>query len=183
MLNGPLLVTERLILRPPATEDFDAFAAMCADSETMKFIGGACPRAQAWRIWCTLAGAWHIRGFSMFSVIERATGEWVGRIGPWEPDGWPAPEIAYGVSPKFAGTGYAFEAAVAACDFAVEFLKWDELMHCIDPDNVRSQALAKRLGATNDGPTTLPAPFQDARVDAWKQSADHWRANRKALGA
>lgn len=179
MLNGPLLVTERLILRPPATEDFDAFAAMCADAETMKFIGGACTRAQAWRIWCTLAGAWHIRGFSMFSVIERATGAWVGRIGPWEPAEWPAPEIAYGVAAPYAGTGYAYEAAVAACDFAVEFLKWDELMHCIDPANTRSQALAKRLGATNSGPTRLPPPFQDAPVDAWKQSADQWRARRK----
>ena len=96
MLNGPLLVTERLILRPPATEDFDGFAEMCTEEETMRFIGGTCPRSQAWRMWCTLAGAWHIRGFSMFSVIERATGEWVGRLGPWEPDGWPAPEIGYG---------------------------------------------------------------------------------------
>ncbi len=54
-------------------------------------------------------------------------------------------------------------------------------MHCIDPDNLRSQALAKRLGAANSGPTRLPPPFQDAPVDAWKQSADQWRARRKEL--
>ncbi|BBB12386.1 GNAT family N-acetyltransferase [Sphingopyxis sp. FD7] len=179
MLNGPLLVTERLILRPPAAEDFDAFAAMCAEEETMRFIGGVCPRSAAWRQWCTLAGAWHIRGFSMFSVIERASGEWVGRLGPWEPDGWPAPEIGYGVRAKFAGKGYAFEGCIAACDFAVEFLKWPELMHSIDPANTRSQALATRLGARNSGPTRLPAPFEDAPVDAWTQSADAWRSKRK----
>jgi RimJ/RimL family protein N-acetyltransferase len=182
MLNGPLLVTERLILRPPAAEDFDGFAAMCAEEETMRFIGGACARPQAWRIWCTLAGAWHIRGFSMFSVIERATGEWVGRLGPWEPDGWPGREIAYGVRGKFAGKGYAFEGAAAACDFAIEFLKWPGLLHTIAPDNVRSQALARRRGATNSGPTRLPAPFQDSPVDAWTQSADACRIKRKELG-
>ncbi len=148
MLNGPLLVTERLILRPPAAEDFDAFAEMCAEEETMTFIGGSCARSQAWRQWCTL-------------------------------DGWPAPEIAYGVRAKFAGKGYAFEGAVAACDFAVEFLKWPDLMHSIAPDNVRSQALAKRLGATNRGPTHLPAPFEQTRVDAWTQSAEAWRIKRK----
>ena len=179
MLNGPLLVTERLILRPPAAEDFDTFAEMCAEEETMTFIGGSCARSQAWRQWCTLAGAWHIRGFSMFSVLERASGEWVGRLGPWEPDGWPAPEIAYGVRAKFAGQGFAFEGAVAACDFAVEFLKWPELMHSIAPDTVRAQALAKRLGATNSGPTRLPAPFEQTRVDAWTQSAEAWRIKRK----
>jgi RimJ/RimL family protein N-acetyltransferase len=181
MLNGPLLVTERLILRPPAAEDFDDFAEMCADGETMKFLGGATERPQAWRLWCTLAGAWHIRGFSMFSVIERDSGAWVGRIGPWYPADWPGPEIAYGVRRDYAGKGYAYEAAVAACDFAIEFLKWDQLMHCIDPDNIRSQALAKRLGATNSGPTKLPAPFHDAPIDAWTQSADTWRARRKEM--
>ena len=52
-------------------------------------------------------------------------------------------------------------------------------MHSIDPANARSQALAKRLGATNSGPTRLPAPFQDSPVDAWTQSADAWRVKRK----
>src|SRR3546814_4544786 len=124
--------------------------------------------------------AWHIRGFSMFSVIERASGAGVGRLGPWEPDGWPAPEIGYGVSARFAGKGYAFEGAVAACDFAVEFLKWPELMHSIDPANTRSQALAKRLGATNSGPTRLPAPCEDEPVDAWTHSAHTERSKRGA---
>src|SRR3546814_17014337 len=100
----------------------------------------------------------------MFSVIERATGEWVGRLGPWQPDGWPGPEIAYGVRAKFAGRGYAFEGAVAACDFAVEFLKWDELTHNIDPANTRSQALAIRLAAANRGPARLPAPLEIGRA-------------------
>src|SRR3546814_6466680 len=171
MLNGPLLVTDRLILRPPAAEDFDAFAEMCAEVETMTYLGGACPRAPAGRLGCTLAGAWHIRGFAMFSVIERATGEWVGRLGPWQPDGWPGPEIAYGVRAKFAGRGYAFEGAVAACDFAVEFLKWDELTHNIDPANTRSQALAIRLGAANRGPARLPPPLEHVPVEAWMPSA------------
>ena len=178
MLNGPLLVTRRLILRPPAQEDFPAFAAMSTEPDTNAFIGGVLEPSPAWRQFCSIAGAWHIRGFSMFSVIERSTGEWVGRIGPWEPEGWPGKEIAYGVRAKFAGTGYAFEATVAACDFAVEFLGWDELMHCVDPTNVRSQALARRLGAVNSGPTRMPAPYQDYPVDAWRQSAADWRTRR-----
>src|SRR3546814_14503892 len=110
----------------------------------------------------------------MFSLIERASGEWVGRLGPWEPDGWPAPEIGYGVSAKFAGKGYAFEGAVAACDFAVEFLKWPELMHRIDPANTRSQALAKRLGASNSGPHSRPAPFEAAPAAPWTTAPHAW---------
>jgi RimJ/RimL family protein N-acetyltransferase len=181
MLNGPLLVTRRLILRPPAAEDFPAYAAFCQEEGTNDFIGGKQEPSPAWRQWCSLAGAWHIRGFSMFSVIERSSGTWVGRVGPWEPEGWPAKEIGYGVSAQFSGRGYAFEATVAACDFAVEFLGWSELVHCIAPDNVRSQNLARRLGAVNSGPTRMPAPFQDYPVDAWRQSADQWRTRRKEM--
>lgn len=178
MLNGPLLVTRNLILRPPAAEDFRAYAAFCQEDGTNDFIGGKQEASPAWRQWCSLAGAWHIRGFSMFSVIERSSGEWVGRVGPWEPEGWPGREIGYGVSARFAGRGYAFEAAVAACDFAVEFLRWDEVMHCIDPGNLRSQALAKRLGAVNVGRTRLPPPYHEAPVDKWSQSAAEWRVRR-----
>lgn len=177
MLSGPFLVTERLILRPPVAADFDAFAEMHANAETMKFLGGAAPRSVAWRQFVSHAGAWQIAGYSFFSVVERSSGEWVGRVGPWGPDGWPAPEIAYGLSQKYAGRGYAFEAAVAAINFAVEFLGWETIAHTIHPDNKASIALAQKLGAANQGPVTLPAPLENSRVDLWSQSAEQWKAS------
>lgn len=178
MLSGPLLVTDRLILRPPAAQDFDDFAAMCAEEDTMYFLGGPCERPVAWRSFTTIVGAWQIQGYSMFSVIERGSGAWVGRVGPWCPDGWPAPEIGYGLRREFSGRGYAYEAAVAACNFAVEFLGWDRLTHTIDPENTASIALARKLGAHNSGRTSLPAPLQQVRVDLWTQSAADWRQRR-----
>jgi RimJ/RimL family protein N-acetyltransferase len=178
-LNGPILQTERLILRVPEAADLDGFAAMGADEETMRYIGGHGPRSTAWRVLCVIRGAWDITGYAMFSVIERATGEFVGRIGPWEPEGWPGHEVGWGVLPKFAGKGYAYEAAVASMDFAVDVLGWERIIHIIDPANTRSIRLARRLGSTNLGPTRMPAPFADKTVDAWGQSAAEWRAHRK----
>ena len=175
--SAPLLVTERLILRPPLAADFDAFAAMHADADTMRFLGGPAPRSVAWRQFTAFAGAWQISGYSLFSVIERATGAWVGRVGPWGPEGWPAPEIAYGLAPQYAGRGYAYEAAVAAIDFAIDFLGWDQISHTINPENTASIALAQKLGAQNSGPTFLPAPYEASRVDLWTQSAAQWREN------
>lgn len=178
-VNGPLLVTEHLILRPPAPEDLDAWADFSADPETMRFLGGPQGRSQAWRALTSMAGAWHIEGFAMFSMIERSSGRWVGRTGPWRPADWPGNEVGWGVAKEFAGKGYAHEAAVASIDYAFDLLGWDDVIHCIDPGNARSIALAKRLGAVNRGPTRMPAPYQDAPVEAWGQSAAEWRARRR----
>lgn len=180
-LGGPILITEHLILRPPSREDFDGWAAFYADPETMRFLGGVVPRAAAWRTLCAMAGAWHINGFAMFSMIERATGKWVGRAGPWQPEGWPGTEIGWGVAAEFAGRGYAREAAIASIDYAFTMLGWDEVIHCINPENTSSIRLAERLGAVNQGPTALPAPFENERVDRWAQSAADWKARRASL--
>jgi RimJ/RimL family protein N-acetyltransferase len=180
-VTAPILFTRNLLLRPLNGADFEAWAAFHADEEVMRFLGGVQDRAAAWRGICAMAGAWCVRGFSMFSVIERATGRWVGRVGPWQPEGWPGREVAWGIAREFAGRGYAHEAATASMDYAVDVLGWDHIIHTIDPDNIRSIRLAERLGSANQGPTRLPPPLEQFRVDAWGQSATDWRARRQAV--
>jgi len=171
----PTLETDRLILRAPAAEDFDAYARFCADEETMRFIGGVMSRPVAWRSWCVLNGAWAIRGFSMLSVIEKSTGRWIGRMGPWSPEGWPGTEVAWGLSREAWGQGYATEGAAACVDYAFRTLGWDEVIHTIDPGNTASQAVARRLGARVLRQARLPEPFE-GEVDAWGQSRADWLA-------
>jgi RimJ/RimL family protein N-acetyltransferase len=180
MTSGPFLVTERLILRPPSREDLDGFAAFHADAETMRFLGGPVGRGQSWRVLCTMAGAWSINGFSMFSLILRDTGQWIGRAGPWQPEGWPGTEVGWGILREYEGKGFAHEAALASIDYAFGTLGWSDVIHTIDPANSGSVALAQKLGATNRGPTRLPDPYQDVPVDAWGQSAEQWAARKMA---
>ena len=73
MAIGPTIETDRLILRPPRAEDFDSWVAFHGDAEVMKHLGGVQGPELTWRSMCTMTGAWTIRGFSMFSVIEKAT--------------------------------------------------------------------------------------------------------------
>lgn len=177
-MNGPILFTERLILRPPVAEDFESWAAFHADEMTMHFLGGVQPRSIAWRSLCAMTGAWTIRGFAMFSMILRDSGAWIGRSGPWQPEGWPGTEIGWGVARAFTGKGYAHEAAVALMDYAVDVLGWSDIIHTINPDNAASIALARRLGSVNRGASRLPPPFDTSPVDAWGQSASEWRARQ-----
>lgn len=175
----PLLETARLLLRPTRLEDFDAWAAWRGDAEATRFVGGAQPRPQAWRDFVTMAGSWAIQGFGMFSVIEKATGHWVGRLGPWRPEGWPGPEIGWGLTRAAWGKGYATEGAAAAIDWAFDELGWSEVIHSIDPANAPSQAVARRLGSTLRGPGRLPPPFEAAPIEIWGQTRAEWRGRRR----
>jgi RimJ/RimL family protein N-acetyltransferase len=173
---GPTLETARLTLRPPAAEDLDGWAALMADEESSRFIGGPVDRAATWRGLATMAGSWALKGFGMFSVIEKSSGLWLGRVGPWVPEGWPGTEVGWGLHPSAWGRGYAVEAAEATIDWAFDHLGWTEVIHCIDPENTPSRKVAQRLGSTNGGPGKLPPPFEDHLVDLWGQTAAQWRA-------
>ena len=170
----PVLETARLLLRPPLEEDLDGWATLMADEASSQFIGGPVPRAAAWRGMATMAGSWALKGFGMFSVVEKGTGEWIGRLGPWQPEGWPGTEVGWGLIRSAWGKGFAIEGAAAAIDWAFDRLGWTEVIHCIDPKNAASIALAERLGSSNKGRGQLPPPFEDLRVDIWGQSKQDW---------
>ena len=89
----PSLTSERLILRAPREQDFDAMLAFNA-SPRAGFIGGEAPRQQVWRGLLANIGHWALRGYGFFSVDTHA-GEFVGRVGVINHDGWPEPELAW----------------------------------------------------------------------------------------
>jgi RimJ/RimL family protein N-acetyltransferase len=175
---GPTLETARLILRPPAREDFDDFARFSAEERTAQFLGGVQPRAAAWRQFAALVGAWTLNGFSMFSYIEKGSGRWVGRGGPWMPEGWPGTEVGWGVVQEAQRRGYAKEAATACIDWAFDVLGWSEVVHCIDPANTASIATATSLGSQRlRSGAVAPAPLV-AVWDIYGQTREQWRARR-----
>lgn len=176
----PQLETARLLLRPTRLEDFDGWAAQMADPLVMRFIGGRQSRSVAWRGFLTMAGAWRVQGFGMFSVLEKATGAWVGRVGPWRPEGWPGNEIGWAINRDRWGRGYAAEAAVASIDWSFAHLGWKDFIHCIAPDNLASRRVASKLGSSNCGRVTLPDPYRDSVVDLWWQDRGEWQARRRA---
>lgn len=176
--SGPTIDTPRLHLRVQRAEDFDRFAEVFADAEACRHIGGVQPRAAAWRRFLQMPGAWQLQGFAFFSVIEKASGRWVGMTGPWCPEGWTGTEVGWTLHRDAWGKGYAFEAAQAAIDWAFEHLGWSEVIHNIDGENAASIRLAERLGSVFRGKGRLPEPFQDADIGIWFQTREQWAARR-----
>jgi len=178
---GPTLETERLFLRPPTLDDFPRWADFMSDPETTRFIGGVQSRHEVWRSIASVAGMWALHGEGMFSLIEKTTGLWMGRIGPLHPYGWPGREVGWSLHRDATGKGYAIEAAAATMDYACDVLDWPDVIHCIDPDNRASEKVAERLGSINRGPGVMPPPFHEHAVNLWGQTREQWRVNRQRL--
>ena len=179
-MQAPTIETDRLILRDIRQDDLNGWAELMGDPDSSRFIGGQMNRAQAWRSMATFAGSWTLKGFGMFSVVEKSTGRRIGRLGPWQPEGWPGTEVGWSLLKSAWGQGYAAEGATAAIDWAFANLGWTEVIHVIDVANASSIALAERLGSTDQGPCALPAPLDHYDVHAWGQSREQWRARRSA---
>lgn len=177
---GPTLETSRLYLRPPVPEDFPGFCEFHSDPVTMKYLGGVVADSVTWRVMRTVAGAWALDGFFLFSVVNKETHEWMGRVGPLYPYAWPGQEIGWGLISRFTGKGYALEAAAACMDYAFDQLGWQHVIHSIAPDNVPSQVLAKRLGSEKLGPGELPEPYRQQPIEIWGQTHEQWLVHKRA---
>ncbi len=144
-----ILETERLILREIDPErDFEAWARGLADEDTVRYLGTPpMTRPLAWRNMAMVMGHWAIRGYGFFSLEHRETGAWVGRVGPWSPEGWPGREVGWTIAPEYQRKGYAFEAARASIDYVFDVLGWKDVIHVIMEGNAPSIALAEKLGS------------------------------------
>lgn len=170
------LQTPRLLMRPPRAEDFERWSAFTGDEVAMAHLGGVQSPPVAWRSLAAMTGAWQLQGFAMFMVIEKATGDWVGRVGPWQPYGWPGTEVGWSVARAHWGKGYAPEAAAAAIDWAFSHLGWSEVIHTIAPDNQNSKAVAAKLGSAFLRMGQLPEPAHERPVEIWGQRRAQWLA-------
>jgi len=149
-IHIPTLTTERLVLRAPQSSDYEAYLAFRASKRT-RMIGGPFSRSEAFSQFCALTGHWHVRGYGRWIVADKETEAALGIVGLFYPEDWPEPEIAWSLFDHAEGRGIAFEAAVATRGYAFDVLGWQRVISCISPDNTRSVALARKMGAVEEG--------------------------------
>jgi len=158
-LHIPTLETDRVILRAPRAEDFPVFDAF-AQTDRSRFNGG--PFADPYlrrRLFGHIAGIWVLRGYGPYLIADRSSDAPLGIAGLWHPIGWPEPEMSWSLwAPEAEGQGIAHDAARAAMADAFARVGLATTVSYIDPDNARSIALAKRLGAVLDAAAERPDP-------------------------
>ena len=166
LTTAPTLTTDRLTLRGPVRDDLPALTRFMTSAPSMQAQGETVSAEQAWFGFLIGVGHWHWHGFGFFTLVERATGNPVGRVGLIRHAGWPDVELAWHLFEGAEGKGYATEAARAVRTWAHESLQLDRLFSYIDRHNTRSQAVARRLGAATDGTRAPHEPEAEIWVHA-----------------
>jgi RimJ/RimL family protein N-acetyltransferase len=148
---APTLTTERLILRAPSLDDWEAYAAVWADERMTRFIGGE-PRSRklSWAKFCQAAGLWPLLGFGYWAFTDRVSGAFIGNgglarfeRGIAELEGYP--EAGWAFAPSAWGCGLATEAVDAIMNWADEALR-AEVRCIIALDNLASIRVAEKCG-------------------------------------
>ena len=148
-MNVPEVETERLLLRAFTPADFEAFAAMRADAEVMRFIGqptGPHTREQAEGWQEKNDRRWQDNGFGMWAVVERATEELAGWCGLSRLEDTQEVEVGYGLARRAWGRGLATEAARASLRYGFERVGLPRIAAVVNPANHASRHVVEKLG-------------------------------------
>lgn len=156
-MTSTQLLTDRLRLVPPVAGHRDSFVSFYA-SPRAAARGWLRDAGEAMKFWDFVTDHWAQRGFGWFVLEHVESDAPIGMCGPWESAHMPEGELAWSLWHDVnEGKGLAFEAATAARAFAYSDLGWTTLVSYISYDNLRSIALARRLGAEEDGEWTTPS--------------------------
>jgi RimJ/RimL family protein N-acetyltransferase len=124
---------------------------MCADPDVVRYVGSPFSRAEAWLHIATMLGHWQLRGCGMWAAVDRSSGELIGRIGFYEPEGWPGLELGWMLAKSHWGRGLATEGARAALAFAFNVLGRAHVISLIRPETTVSIRVAEKLGERLEG--------------------------------
>ena len=155
--------TDRMVLRTPEEDDFEAVAAFMS-SNRAKFVGGPRPdRHDMWRGFLGQMGHWGLRGYGLFTLTQG--GRVVGRVGLLNHLMWEEPELTCHIFDEaLEGQGLATEALRAARLWAWEAHGMNRLASFVHPANGAAQGVMLKLGAVPEKETLLLG----AKVQLWR---------------
>jgi RimJ/RimL family protein N-acetyltransferase len=148
-LPWDILETDRCIIRETTVEDVDGFYELYKDKEITEYMENLFEDREE-EIEYTksyIKNVYEFYGFGMWTVLDKATGEVIGRAGVSYRDGYELPELGFMIGKKYQRRGLAYEVCSAILKYMRDNYAVDEVLIFIEPQNTPSILLAKKLGA------------------------------------
>jgi RimJ/RimL family protein N-acetyltransferase len=178
----PVRTTARLLLRTFRTDDLPAYAALNADPEVVRHLGGEpLSRQHSDEIAEWAQECWATERVGLLAVERRGDGAFLGMCGLHHQESYPDDlEVAWRLGFAHWGHGYATEAATAWLDYAFETLGAPRVisMTDMDPPNERSIAVMRRLGMRRDHEAEVVDDGLTFSVVVYSITAAEWSLRR-----
>ncbi|MFY9913794.1 MAG: GNAT family N-acetyltransferase [Nocardioidaceae bacterium] len=160
--------TERLQLRAWRPSDRDAFAALNADAEVMRYFPGRQSRAESDGFADRIESRMAALGYGLWALETVDTGSFLGFTGlnpmPKDVPGSGGIEVGWRLARSAWGYGYATEAGRAALAVAFDLAAYDEVWSLTASTNVPSRAVMERLGLRHVATALHPALDPDSPI-------------------
>ena len=147
----PCVETARLMLRPLTNADLDDYARLIfADDEVMRYLPKRelPPHERADRAIAVFNDHWSQRGYGVWAVTDKMTGEFIGHCGLNFVTEAGEVEVLYALRKDRWGLGIATEAALASVRFGFEQVNLARLIALAVPENIASRRVMEHLGFT-----------------------------------
>lgn len=145
-----IIETERLILRTWKSGDLQPMVAINQDPKVMEHFPGLLDLETTKNLIDKVNNHHEQHGYSLYACVKRDSHEFIGFIGllvvNFKAHFTPATEIAWRLSSKHWGQGFATEGAKAVLDYAFKKLKIPEIVSFTVRDNTKSIRVMQKIG-------------------------------------
>ena len=144
-----VIETKRLIIRKFTVDDSAFMLELLNTPDWLRFIGDRNIRTLEQAEQYLLNGymkSYQDYGFGFYVVAVKETQESIGICGIVKREGLEDVDIGFAFFQQFMGKGYGYESASAVLNYALNDLKIKRIVAIVDPENVVSIALIKKIG-------------------------------------
>lgn len=167
-LPWTVLDTERCVVRETTVEDVDSFYRIYAEPSITEYMENLFADSDEETAYIReyIEKVYAFYGYGMWTVLEKESGEVIGRAGISWREGYDLPELGFVFGVPWQGKGYAYEVCGAILDYAREELRMEQVQALVQPENERSLGLCEKLGFVRDG-------------EVWEDGTLHVRLRKK----
>lgn len=146
-LPWTIIETDRCVIRETTAEDVDSFYKIYSDPQITKYMEGLYPEIEQEKQYVReyIEKVYAFYEFGVWTVIEKASGEVIGRAGFSYRQGYDDPEIGYIIGVPWQRHGYAEEVCRAILEYGWRELGFERVQALVETENEPSLTLCDKL--------------------------------------
>ena len=164
-----ILETERLLLRELTVTDAPFIVELLNTPSFLRFIGDRGVRSTEDAVRYIQDGplnSYKENGFGLWLVVLKEKGILVGMCGLIRRAALEHVDIGFALLPGYEGKGIGYEAASATLCYGLQNLDLQKIVAIVDPSNVASVGLLRKLGMQQEGTVRMPGDTLDLSLFA-----------------